>query len=349
MTMQSAPSYPSSSTVSPDRSSVYAPPAQIHPKLEPLLHEVRKIIVGQYQLLEHLLIALLAERHVLIEGVPGTAKTLTAISLGKAIGLQVKRIQMVPDMLPSDLLGTQILNPVTRSFELYYGPIFSNIVIVDEINRAPPKVQSALLEVMEEQQVTFARQTHPVPRPFYVFATQNPIEFEGTFALPEAQLDRFMFKVIVPYPSHNDELIIAERTLKGLPLVRQVLSQDDLLSLIAECYEVYVDRQIIEYAVTLCRATREPELYQVPHPKRIWLGVGPRGVADLLRAARARAVLYHRRYVTIEDVIALAPSVLRHRLVLSTAAIAEQVTPDQIIADVLAAVPRPNSLLGYNL
>jgi MoxR-like ATPase len=310
--------------------------------MEQVLYEVKKVIVGQDQLLERLVIALLARGHILVEGVPGLAKTLAIKTLADSIGGEFHRIQFTPDLVPADLIGTRIYNQRSGEFTTSLGPVFTNLLLADEINRAPAKVQSALLEVMQERQVTIGRETHPVPDPFLVMATQNPIESEGTYPLPEAQVDRFMLKVLVSYPSATEEFVIVERMTGGLETVRKVLETDQLVRFQRASAAVYVDPALIEYAVRLVGATREPRLAGLDSIAHYLLyGASPRAAINLVLAARARAFLRGRKYALPEDVHDVALDVIRHRLVLSYEALADGVTPDEILHQVLLTVSHP--------
>ena len=314
--------------------------------MERLLYEVKKVIVGQDHLLERLIVALLARGHLLVEGVPGLAKTMAIKTLAQAIGGDFKRIQFTPDLVPADLIGTRIYNQKTGDFNTSLGPVFTNLLLADEINRAPAKVQSALLEVMQERQVTIGRETHPVPDPFLVMATQNPIETEGTYALPEAQVDRFMLKVLVGYPSPTEEFVIVERMTGPAEPVQKVLSTADLLGLQSEADRVYVDPALHEYAVRLATATRAPRAHGMPELERyITYGASPRATIHLVEGARALAYLRNRSYVLPQDLIDLAPDVLRHRLSLSYEALSDALTPDQIILRIMKHIPAPEKPL----
>src|SRR6187401_3222588 len=315
--------------------------------LEPVLFEVKRTIVGQDVLLERMAIAMLAGGHILVEGVPGLAKTLAVKSLAGAIGGQFQRIQFTPDLVPADLVGTRIYHQQSGEFQVSLGPVFTNLLLADEINRAPAKVQSALLEVMQEQQVTIGRETHRVPQPFLVMATQNPIESEGTYPLPEAQIDRFMLKILIGYPTHDEELTIVQRQLEAAPELRETLSLEDLRALQQEVFSIYVDPSLVSYAVSLADATRNPAAHGLEGlAPYISYGASPRGPISLVQSARALALLRGRDYVTLEDIHALAADALRHRLVLSYQALAEEVTPDTILQRVLAAVPTPQLVLS---
>jgi MoxR-like ATPase len=311
--------------------------------LEAALYEIKRVIVGQDAMLERLLVALLAGGHVLLEGVPGLAKTLTVKTLAQTLGGSFKRIQFTPDLVPSDLVGTRILRPGGGGFDVELGPVFGNFLLADEINRAPAKVQSALLEVMQERQVTIGGHTYEVPRPFLVMATQNPIESEGTYPLPEAQVDRFLLKILVDYPTPGEEAAVVGRSLEPAVDVREVLSVDDLASYAAACREIMVDREVIGYAVALADATRRPADHGLGDlVGYLEYGASPRGPIGLVNAARALALLRGRSHVLAEDVRDLAPDVLRHRIVLSYDAISEGVAPDTIIEAVLGAVRAPS-------
>jgi MoxR-like ATPase len=310
--------------------------------MERVLFEVKRVIVGQDELLERLLVALLARGHILVEGVPGLAKTMAINTLADVIGGQFQRIQFTPDLVPADLIGTRIYNQQTGGFDTSLGPVFTNLLLADEINRAPAKVQSALLEVMQERQVTIGRETHRVPNPFLVMATQNPIESEGTYPLPEAQVDRFMLKVLVGYPTPTEEFVIVERMIAAMPEIQRILDPAQLLRLQEQVAEVYVDPALIEYAVKLVTASREPaSVGQGELAPYILFGASPRASINLILAARALAFLRDRAYVLPEDVLDLAPDVMRHRLVLSYEALADNVDTDQVLAGLLRAVRLP--------
>jgi len=318
-------------------------PAEVSERLEQALFEIRRVIAGQDQMLERVLVCLLAEGHLLIEGVPGLAKTLTIKTTAGVLGGSFARIQFTPDLVPADLVGTRVYRPDQGTFETELGPVFCNFLLADEINRAPAKVQSALLEVMQEHQVTIAHTSYPVPDPFLVMATQNPIESEGTYPLPEAQVDRFMLKILIDYPEHDEELTIVQRQLTAAPELREALSLDDLKELQRQVFDVYVDPALISYAVRLAKATREPG---PEHAEYISFGASPRGPISITQAARALALIRGRDYATTDDVRALAKDALRHRLVLSYTALAEGVTPDRILDSVLASVPVPEVSLS---
>ena len=310
--------------------------------MERVLYEVKKTIVGQDNLLERLAVALLARGHLLVEGVPGLAKTMAIKTLAEAIGGEFKRIQFTPDLVPADLIGTRIYNQKTGEFNTSLGPVFCNLLLADEINRAPAKVQSALLEVMQERQVTIGHDTHKVPDPFLVMATQNPIETEGTYALPEAQVDRFMIKVLVDYPSPTEEFVIVERMTGRLDPVVEVLSTANLLDLQRQADRVYVDPALMEYAVRLATATRTPGAHGMPDLTRyITYGASPRASINLILTARALAFVRGRDYALPQDVIDMARDVMRHRLVLSFEALSDNVTADDVLSTVLKHIPVP--------
>ncbi len=317
-------------------------PAEVSDKLEQALFEIRRVIAGQDAMLERVLVCLLAQGHLLIEGVPGLAKTLTIKTTAAVLGGSFARIQFTPDLVPADLVGTRVYRPDQGSFDTELGPVFCNFLLADEINRAPAKVQSALLEVMQERQVTIAHTSYPVPDPFLVMATQNPIESEGTYALPEAQIDRFMLKILIDYPEHDEELTIVQRQLSAPPELREMLSLDELRDLQGEVAKIYVDPALVSYAVMLASATRDPAGVGLGDlGGYVEYGASPRGPIALTQSARAIALLRGRDYATAEDVRALAKDALRHRLVLSYQALAENVSADEILDRVLAAVPAP--------
>ncbi len=310
--------------------------------VERALYEVKKVIVGQDHLLESLLVALLARGHMLVEGVPGLAKTMAIKTLADTIGGEFKRIQFTPDLVPADLIGTRIYNQKTGEFNVSLGPVFANLLLADEINRAPAKVQSALLEVMQEKQVTIGRDTFKAPDPFLVLATQNPIETEGTYALPEAQVDRFMLKVLVDYPATTEEFVIVERMIGPFPQAQKVLTTDDLLSLQKSTDQVYVDPALIEYAVRLASGTRRPSeigLKELEH--YVMFGASPRASINLILTARALAFIRGRDYVLPQDVLDMALDVMRHRIVLSYEALSDDVTADDLLTKILETVPIP--------
>src|SRR5512141_2377970 len=297
--------------------------------MERVLYEVKKVIVAQDHLLERLVVALLARGHVLVEGVPGLAKTMAIKTLAESIGGDFKRIQFTPDLVPADLIGTRIYNQKTGKFDTSLGPVFTNLLLADEINRAPAKVQSALLEVMQEKQVTIGRETHKVPNPFLVLATQNPIETEGTYALPEAQVDRFMMKVLVGYPTPTEEFVIVAPMTGLLQPMQKVLTTDQLLELQKEADKVYVDPALMEYAVRMVTATREPEQVGLKDLKRyIMFGASPRASINLILTARALAYVRGRKYALPQDVLDMALDVMRHRMVLTYEALSDNIDSD---------------------
>ncbi len=314
--------------------------------MEQILYEIKRVVVGQDRFLERVLIAILAQGHLLVEGVPGLAKTLTIKTLARVIRGSFKRIQFTPDLLPADLVGTRIYNQKSGDFSTALGPVFANLLLADEINRAPAKVQSALLEVMQEHQVTIAGETYPVPSPFLVMATQNPIETEGTYPLPEAQVDRFMMKVLVDYPTEEEEFVIVERVTGAATSVAAIASTEQLAALQDECRKVYVDPAFLQYAVKLVSATRRCESYGLAELSRyITFGASPRATIWLVEGARALAFLRGRSYVLPEDMTDLAADVLRHRLVLSYEAMSDGLTADDLIRSVMKVVPLPEKVL----
>jgi MoxR-like ATPase len=311
--------------------------------LEQTLYQVKKTIVGQDELLERMFVALLARGHLLVEGVPGLAKTMAIKTLAQAIGGQFQRIQFTPDLVPADVVGTRIYNQREGEFQVSLGPVFTNLLLADEINRAPAKVQSALLEVMQERQVTIGRETYTAPDPFLVMATQNPIESEGTYPLPEAQVDRFMLKVLVGYPTPAEEFVVVERMTSPLDDTTPVIDPDRLREFQRAAEAVYVDPGIIEYAVRLATATRNPG--SVGHPelaRYIAFGASPRAPISMIRGAKALAFLRGRDYALPGDARDLARDTLRHRLVLSYEALADGVSPDDLLGPILDAVPLPD-------
>jgi len=310
--------------------------------MERILFEVKKVVVGQDAFLERVLVAILAQGHLLVEGVPGLAKTLTVKTLATTIDGHFRRIQFTPDLVPADLVGTRVYSQKTGEFSTTLGPVFTNLLLADEINRAPAKVQSALLEVMQERQVTIAGETHRVPDPFLVMATQNPIETEGTYPLPEAQVDRFMMKVLVDYPSDEEEFVIVERVTGQPVVVGPVATTEQLGALQRECRRGYVDPSLMQYAVRLVSATRDPERHGIADMARLLtFGASPRASIALVEGARALAFLRGRRYALPEDMVDIAPDVLRHRLVLSYEALAEGHSPDRIVRNLMQAIPQP--------
>ena len=317
-------------------------PAEAKERLEQALFEIRRVIAGQEAMLERVLVCLLAQGHLLIEGVPGLAKTLTIKTTAGVLGGSFSRVQFTPDLVPSDLVGTRIYRAGEGTFETELGPVFCNFLLADEINRAPAKVQSALLEVMQERQVTIGHDTHRVPEPFLVMATQNPIESEGTYPLPEAQVDRFLLKLLVDYPDMGEEAAVVGRSLAPAPVIEERLSTADLERFSAETKRVFVERDVIGYAVQLADATRHPDRYGLGDiAKYIEYGSSPRGPIGLIGASQALALLRGRRHVVAADVRDLAPDVLRHRLVLSYEALSDGVSPDDLLDRLLAAVDEP--------
>jgi MoxR-like ATPase len=314
--------------------------------MERILYEVKKVVVGQDRFLERVLVAILAQGHLLVEGVPGLAKTLTVKTLARTLRGRFRRIQFTPDLVPADLVGTRIYNQKTGDFSTSLGPVFTNLLLADEINRAPAKVQSALLEVMQEYQVTIAGETHHVPQPFLVMATQNPIETEGTYPLPEAQVDRFMMKVLVGYPSEEEEFVIVDRVTGPVREVAAVATTDQLIGLQRECRNAYVDPSLIQYAVRLSSATRDPGRFGLPElAPYLTFGASPRASIHLIEGARALAFLRGRDYVLPEDVIDLVPDVFRHRLVLSYQALSDALSPDELITRIMQHLPAPEKPL----
>ena len=310
--------------------------------MERLLYEIKRVVVGQDKFLERVMVAMLAQGHLLVEGVPGLAKTLTVKTLANAMRGQFKRIQFTPDLVPADLVGTRIYNQKTGEFSTALGPVFTNLLLADEINRAPAKVQSALLEVMQERQVTIAGETHKVPSPFLVMATQNPIETEGTYPLPEAQVDRFMMKVRVDYPTDEEEFVIVERVIGPPVQVSAVASIEELAQLQAECRRVYVDPSLVQYAVKLVSATRTPEKHGLKDLRKyLTFGASPRATINLTEGARALAMLRGRTYALPEDMTDLVPDVLRHRLVLSYEALSEGLSSDALVGQIMAKIAAP--------
>ena len=317
--------------------------------MEQILYEVKRVVVGQDRFLERVMVALLAGGHLLVEGVPGLAKTLTVKTLAGVLQGQFKRIQFTPDLVPADLIGTRIYNQRDGDFSTALGPVFTNLLLADEINRAPAKVQSALLEVMQERQVTIAGQTHFVPEPFLVMATQNPIETEGTYPLPEAQVDRFMMKVLVGYPTDEEEFVIAQRVTGPRIDVNPVASMEQLAALQRECRQVYVDPSLVQYAVKLVTATRAPaEVGLKDLAPMITFGASPRATIGLIEGAKALAMMRGRTYALPEDLSDLVPDVLRHRLVLSYEALSEGLAADQVVLRIMAKVPQPPKPLAHD-
>ncbi|WP_137920291.1 MoxR family ATPase [Hydrogenophaga sp. 2FB] len=310
--------------------------------MEQILYEVKRVVVGQDRFLERVMVAMLAQGHLLVEGVPGLAKTLTVKTLASVVQGQFKRIQFTPDLVPADLVGTRIYNQKTGDFSTSLGPVFANLLLADEINRAPAKVQSALLEVMQERQVTIAGETHKVPNPFLVMATQNPIETEGTYPLPEAQVDRFMMKVLVDYPTDEEEYVIVERVTGPAVNINAVATTEQLAALQAQCRQVYVDPSLVQYAVKLVSATRNPEKHGIQDMAHlITFGASPRATIGLVEGARALAMLRGRNYALPEDMTDLVPDVLRHRVVLSYEGLSEGLTSETLVGRIMKHIPAP--------
>lgn len=312
-------------------------------QLEPFRREVGKVIVGLHGLIDRLLLGLLTDGHILLEGVPGLAKTLAVRTLARTLHLQFSRIQFTPDLLPADVIGTQIYNPRSGEFSVKRGPIFAHVVLADEINRSPAKVQSALLEAMQEKQVTIGETSFPLPQPFLVLATQNPIEHEGTYPLPEAQVDRFMLKLKLGYPSRDEELAILDRMGSIEPDLRveAVLGPEDVQSLRKTLDRIYVDQKINNYIVDIIQSTRRPDDYGLEMTGLIQYGASPRASIFLKRAAKGMAFLDGRGYVTPQDVKVIAPDVLRHRLLITYEAEAEELTAESLVARILERLPVP--------
>jgi MoxR-like ATPase len=316
--------------------------------MEQILYEVKRVVVGQDKFLERVMVAMLAQGHLLVEGVPGLAKTLTVKTLANTIRGNFKRIQFTPDLVPADLVGTRIFNQKTSEFGTSLGPVFTNLLLADEINRAPAKVQSALLEVMQERQVTIAGETHKVPSPFLVMATQNPIETEGTYPLPEAQVDRFMMKVLVDYPTDDEEFVIVQRVTGPAVAVTAVATTEQLAELQSACRQVCVDPSLMQYAVRLVSATRTPEKHDLKDLRRLMTyGASPRATINLIEGARALAMLRGRTYVLPEDVTDLVHDVFRHRVSLSYEALSDGLTPDAVISKIMAKIPPPAKPLEH--
>ncbi|MGA7418036.1 MAG: AAA family ATPase [Acidimicrobiales bacterium] len=328
------------SALDPDRTD------ESRASIEQVLYHVKRVIVGQDILLERMVVALVAGGHLLVEGVPGLAKTLAVRTFADALGIEFQRVQFTPDLVPADIVGTRIYNQKLGEFEVSLGPIFANLILADEINRAPAKVQSALLEAMQERQVTIGRDTHRLPDPFLVMATQNPIESDGTYPLPEAQVDRFMLKVFVDYPAATEEFVIVERMLAGLDKVSEVMDAQQLRVLQREVLTVFVDPALIDYAVRVSTATRNLSSVGLPDVARyVTYGVSPRASINLVVAARALALVRGRQYVLPEDLRTIAPDVLRHRLVLSYEALSDDVSAGEVVDAVLEKIPVPDVVL----
>jgi MoxR-like ATPase len=322
------------------------PEPSLDSSLEQVLYEVKRVIVGQDALLERMVVALLARGHLLVEGLPGLAKTMAVKTLAQAIGGEFQRIQFTPDLVPADIVGTRIYNQKRGEFEVSLGPVFANFVLADEINRAPAKVQSALLEAMQERQVTIGRETHRLPDPFLVMATQNPIESEGTYPLPEAQVDRFMLKVLIDYPTTTEEFVIVERMTGGHAAAGRALDADQLAGLQRAADAVFVDPALIEYAVKLTKATRDVSSVGLRELARFVIyGASPRASINMILTGRALALVRGREYALPQDIKDIAHDVLRHRIVLSYEALADGVDADQIVDRILEAVPVPELAL----
>ena len=310
--------------------------------MERVLYEVKRVVVGQDRFLERVMVALLAQGHLLVEGVPGLAKTLTVKTLARVVDGRFRRIQFTPDLVPADLVGTSVYNQKTAEFSTTLGPVFAHLLLADEINRAPAKVQSALLEVMQERQVTIAGETHHLEEPFLVMATQNPIETEGTYPLPEAQVDRFMMKVWVDYPTDEEEAVIVERVTGPRIDVGVVATTADLVRMQTLCRQVYVDPTLVQYAVRLVSATRRPAAHGLEGlAKFIAYGASPRATIALTEGARALATLRGRTYALPEDMVDLVPDVLRHRVVLSYEGLGQGLTPDALVQQIMSKLPTP--------
>ncbi|WP_345977081.1 MoxR family ATPase [Sulfurimonas sp. HSL3-7] len=312
-------------------------------KIETIKSEVAKVVVGQEKMIDGLLIGLLCEGHILIEGIPGLAKTTTVNALAKSLGLDFKRVQFTPDLLPSDILGAEIYDPQKNAFKIKHGPVFTNLLLADEINRAPAKVQSALLEVMQERQVTIGEESFALDKPFFVMATQNPVEQEGVYQLPEAQLDRFMLKLVVGYNTKEEELEIARRIANGeAQEIRAVADKEELAAMKAQVKAIHIDREVEGYMIELVAATRDPAAYGLEEiAEYIQFGASPRVSIDMFKAVKAMAFLRGKDFVTPVDVAYVAKELMRHRIVLSYEAEAEGITTDELIAKILAAVPIP--------
>ncbi len=317
--------------------------AQQREIIPPVMAEVNKVIIGQQNLLDKLLISLLADGHILVEGVPGLAKTTAVNTLAKVLQAKFQRMQFTPDLLPADLIGTQIYSPKDGTFQVKKGPVFANIVLADEINRAPAKVQSALLEAMQEKQVTIGENTYPLPKPFIVMATQNPIEQEGTYNLPEAQVDRFMLKVLIDYPKQNEEIAIMKRlTAPQSPQIKPLLTPAAIENLRQVVEAIFVDEKIYAYVANLVFATRTPEAFGLSELRPlIEYGAGPRASINLIKAAKAQAFLEGRAYVTPQDIKAIGPDVLRHRILVSYEAEAQDLNSDDILIKIFNRIDVP--------
>ncbi len=314
----------------------------LYPIVDLILKEMDKVIVGQKYLKERLVLGLISDGHILLEGVPGLAKTLSVSTLAKTIQGHFQRIQFTPDFLPADIIGTMVYNPQNLTFFPRKGPIFANLILADEINRAPAKVQSALLEAMQERQVTLGDKTHPLPKPFLVLATQNPIEHEGTYPLPEAQVDRFIFKLSITYPSPEEEIEILNRVVvENLKEISPVATLEDIIKIQEAIHYIYIDEEIKKYIVRIVHCTREPEKYNLNAKDLIRYGASPRATIYLAKAAQSLAFLKHRAYVIPEDIKNIGPDVLRHRILLSYEAEAENISVEDIIKQVFDSVEAP--------
>ena len=341
-TTDESSSPPASAPHAAPHSGHRAPGSEHAALLEDALFQIKRVVVGQDRLVERVMLCLLANGHCLIEGFPGLAKTLTVSTLSQVVGGQFSRVQFTPDLVPADLVGTRIWRPSTEDFDIEWGPVFANIVLADEINRAPAKLQSALLEAMAERQVTVGGHTRRLPAPFLVLATQNPIESEGVYALPEAQRDRFLMHVSVPQPTYEEESAIALRMSTSTPVAAQVLTLEQLVELQDVVRNVFVHHAVQDYAVRLVMATRDPARWGAEDLDRlVALGSSPRGTLGLIASARALAVLRGRRFVVPQDVFDVAPEVLRHRVTLTYDALAEGIQPDDVVRKVLGTVPAP--------
>jgi len=311
-------------------------------EIDKIINEIKKVVVGQDHVIERLLVSFVADGHILLEGMPGLAKTLMIKTLSDTINTSFRRLQFTPDLLPADIVGTKIYNQSTSQFTTKKGPIFANLILADEINRAPPKVQSALLESMQERQVTISGETYPLPKPFLVLATQNPLETEGTYILPEAQVDRFMFKVLIDYPSKKEEYQIIERmTTTKIPEARKVIEPAKILEMQKFNRKIYADEKIVNYVTDIVQATRKPEESDVDLEGMIQYGASPRASIWMILGGKAHALLEGRGFVKPEDIKTIAPDILRHRIILTYEAEAEDKTSDDIIKSILKGIPTP--------
>jgi MoxR-like ATPase len=307
--------------------------------LQDIKKEISKVIIGHEHLIDSMLISLITQGHLLVEGVPGIAKTKSVLTLAKTIGLDFKRVQFTPDLLPSDITGIEVYNPKTNEFEIKKGPVFTNLLLADEINRAPAKVQSALLEVMQEKQVTIAKETFKLSPPFLVIATQNPIEQEGTYPLPEAQLDRFLMKINVTYNTLEEEILIVKS--QNAKEVNRVASVEDILQLQKALEKIHMDEELLKYIAQITHATREPKLYGVETGEYIEYGVSPRATIAMYKCSKAYAMIQNKDYVTPLDIVKIAKDVLRHRIILNYKAEIDEVTVEKVINDVIKAIDIP--------